>query len=85
MDNKELTEEEKDAVKKTVNLLARFVTDKLECKKERTSDLNSFDKKAIRILAEDLHGAFVWGNTKEGHNYWSDVYNKLRRIAEEGF
>jgi hypothetical protein len=24
-----------------------------------------------------LLGAFTWENSKEGHRYWSDVYDKL--------
>ena len=85
MDNKELTEEERAGIKKFASILAKFVLDVIEQEKKKVSDSNLIDKKAIRILADDLHGAFVWSETKEGHNYWKDVHGKLRRIAEEGF
>ena len=85
MDNKELTEEERAGIKKIVNCMAKFVLDEIEQEKKKVSDSNLIDKKAVRIIADDLHGTFVWSETKEGHNYWKDVYDKLRRIAEEGF
>lgn len=85
MQDKELSEEERADVKKVVHLLARFVLDEIEQEKKKVNDSNLIDKKAVRILASHLHGTFVWSETKEGHNYWKDVYDKLRRIAEEGF
>jgi len=29
-----------------------------------------------------LLGAFTWENSKEGHKYWSDVYDKLEYYLE---
>ena len=84
MQDKELSEEERAEVKKVVHLLARFVLDEIEQEKRKRNS-NSCTKKQVKILADDLHGTFVWSETKEGHNYWKDVYDKLRRIAEEGF
>lgn len=28
--------------------------------------------------------AFPWGDTEEGHAYWADVCERLRRIAANG-
>ena len=64
--------------------MAKFVLDELEHQKKRIN--NNMDiKELARKIASDLFGAFSWANTKEGYNYWADVYIKLRRIAEEGF
>lgn len=27
--------------------------------------------------AKDLDGAFVWGDSKQGHKYWSEIWQKL--------
>ena len=84
MDNKELTDEERAGIKKLANILAEFVLDYAR----KHINLNNNDphiKELVRNLASDLFSAFSWENTKEGYYYWSDVYNKLRRIAEEGF
>lgn len=29
-------------------------------------------------LPEALRGAFVWGNTTQGYEYWSSLYKKLQ-------
>ena len=84
MDNKELSEEEKDAIKKLVNILAKFVLDELEHEK-RKSNSNSCTKKQVGILADNLNSGFNWDDTEEGHKYWEDVYNRLSRIAEGGY
>ena len=86
-EKKDLTEEERVGVKKIVSILAKFVLDEIEQEKKRANSNNNdtHTKELTRKLAGDLHGAFVWSETKEGHNYWKDVHGKLRRIAEEGF
>jgi hypothetical protein len=85
MDNKELSDEEMDAIKKFI--IVKSVLDGLEHQKKCTnSDSNNMQNKArVGKLASDMGHAFMWGSTEEGHNYWSDVYNRLRRIAQEGF
>ena len=82
-----LTEEERTVIKKAAHMLARFVLDELENDKRRTNSCNDDPhvRELVRNLAVDLSGAFSWGYTREGHNYWANVYSKLRRIAEEGF
>ena len=87
MDNKELTEEERAGLKKLANVLARFVLDVIEQEKKRANSNNNnhSNKERARAVATDLFGAFSWYDTEEGYNYWSDVYIKLRRIAEDGY
>ena len=34
-------------------------------------------------VAKILHDAFVWSETQEGHNYWSEIEEKLRNIKQE--
>ena len=87
MDNKELSEEERDAIKKAAKILAEFVLDELEHDKKRTNSYNnnSLIKELTRNLAEYLLCAFSWKDTEEGHKYWADICHRLRRIAEEGY
>jgi hypothetical protein len=37
-------------------------------------------EKLANLLAE----GFLWEATKEGDNFWGDIYNRLMRIAEKG-
>ena len=86
MDSKELTDEEKDAIKKFAKILAKFVPDELEHQKKCTnSDNNNTPNKVlVRKIAYALFRAFDWENTREGYYYWYYVSRKLIRIAEEG-
>ena len=82
MDNKELTEEQKDAIKRVIDVLSDIVSDKIE---HTTSMINDPEKrKRIRNLANELP-IFDLKYTREGYNYWLDVYNRLRRIAKVGY
>ena len=36
-----------------------------------------------RKTADMLNDAFVWEQTPEGHEYWSKVCRKLRRMAND--
>ena len=79
MDRK-LTDEEKDVIKKAVEL----AMDKIE--KRIKSNNNDTDTKVLaRKLAFDLPIAFSWKETKDGEEYWRDVQKRLNRIAEEGY
>ena len=48
-----------------------------------TEKLSKKEKEYVRELANSLvsYRGFYWGNTKEGHRYWCDVYRALMRIA----
>lgn len=41
------------------------------------------NKQMIKLAAEMISAAFVWDNTKEGHEYWSRVHKKLLKMSEE--
>lgn len=36
-------------------------------------------------LVEEIPQAFVWADTKDGHEFWKDVCKRLERIKEKGF
>lgn len=40
------------------------------------------DAKVIREAASALLGGFIWGYSKEGHEYWAGVRNRLFEIEE---
>ena len=42
-------------------------------------------KETARGLATGLIVGFAWEDTKDGRDYWQDVYKRLLRIAKEGF
>ena len=42
-------------------------------------------KETARGLATGLISGFAWEDTKDGRDYWQDVYKRLLRIAKEGF
>ena len=42
-------------------------------------------KETVRGLATGLITGFAWEDTKDGRDYWQDVYKRLLRIAKEGF
>lgn len=37
----------------------------------------NLDKKCIDAILVNLSNAFIWEQSKEGHKYWADVYDKL--------
>lgn len=40
---------------------------------------NYGDTMTIRkALEKDLHAAFAWYNSREGENYWINIYNKTK-------
>ena len=84
MNNKELTEDEKTAIKKVANILANFVLDEIEHDKG-SSNNNPWVRERAKAVASDLRSAFYWKDTKEGVYYWEDICHRLERIAEEGF
>ena len=49
------------------------------------SNNNLYNKERTWIVANNLYYAFNWEDTKEGNEYWKDVYDRLNRIAKEGF
>jgi predicted CopG family antitoxin len=44
------------------------------------SDVNRIK---IAQIAYDLSILFKWDSTKEGGEYWTDVYNRLTKLAKE--
>lgn len=41
------------------------------------------EKKRCGDAAKALIRAFFWGETEEGHLYWSVVYRKLKQLSGE--
>lgn len=37
----------------------------------------------IGQLALDLRASFIWAETPQGHDYWDEVYQNLRKIGDE--
>jgi hypothetical protein len=49
-----------------------------------SEQLTKEQRERILEIVEDLEtnsNTFLWHETKEGHDYWSDVCKKLKRIA----
>lgn len=65
---------------KTIEERLKAIEDKLGIK-EDTKHKN-YDR--IYKIASDLSELVIWKTTEEGQNFWVDVYNKLRRIADKG-
>jgi len=42
---------------------------------DRDAELDKYGQKDNHIM-----WCFVWENSKRGHNYWSDIDNKIRRV-----
>lgn len=40
---------------------------------------NEFDH---RTASETLCGAFTWMDSKEDHEFWEEIYNKLKQIEQ---
>lgn len=36
-------------------------------------------KVQVDSLSQAIDHGFIWGRTKEGHNYWEDIYMNLRK------
>ena len=43
------------------------------------------EREVAEKLAVMLLSGFRWERTKEGEQYWHDVYKALQRIAKEGY
>ena len=50
---------------------------------ERTRMMTSSDRDNAMKAADAVFN-FRWATTRDGHRFWSDVYFRLLRIAEEG-
>ena len=53
--------------------------------RELNKELEAEIKEKARRLATDLISGFAWRDTRDGGDYWQDVYKRLLRIAKEGF
>ena len=53
--------------------------------RESNKEVEAEIKEKARRLATDLISGFAWRDTRDGGDYWLDVYYRLRRIAKEGF
>jgi len=51
---------------------------------EREQRLTLRNRRNAKKLAKDLSEAFVWENTPQGHDYWSEVRRNLMLIANGG-
>ena len=84
MDNKELSDAEKDAIKKFADIIAEHVMGNMEYY-EGIFNNDPLTRERVKAVAVDLQAAFWWKATKDGEEYWRDVQKRLNRIAEEGF
>ena len=48
-------------------------------------EMTKVERENAEKLADMLLGGFRWVRTKEGKQYWYDVYKALQRIAKEGY
>lgn len=44
----------------------------------------ALDREMARDAAFAIECAFAWTESAEGYRYWSDIANRLRRIARHG-
>lgn len=42
------------------------------------------ERENVRDIAHDMIVGFEWHRTNEGEAFWTDIYNRLLRIAEKG-
>ena len=84
MNGKELTDEEKDAIKRVIDILFNLVSNKRGHAMNMVND-DPRTRKRVGAVAMSLSSTFVWVSTKEGEDYWRDVRKRLDRIAEEGW
>ena len=49
------------------------------------TEMTKVEKEIAEKLAVMLLSGFRWNRTKEGEQYWHDVYNALRRISDMGY
>ena len=48
-------------------------------------EMTKVEKEIADRLAVMLLSGFHWNKTKEGEQYWHEVYKALQRIAKEGY
>lgn len=48
----------------------------LDTLRERRSNFD--DDEQFKSITDMLESAFVWKNTKQGHEYWNQIANKYR-------
>ena len=56
-------------------------TNNLKTKTEKTEHEAKVERNNARKLAHDLMNGFSWDTTKQGNNYWFQVYFNLLKIA----
>ena len=49
------------------------------------TEMTKVEKEIADRLAVMLLSGFRWNRTKEGEQYWHDVYKALQRIDKEGY
>ena len=47
------------------------------------ADYNLTRPNDIREFAESMNARFIWGDTPQGHTYWSEVQQNLLALVEE--
>ena len=50
-----------------------------------TKGMYKVEREIAEKLAVMVLSGFRWERTKEGEQYWHDVYKALQRIAKEGY
>jgi hypothetical protein len=48
----------------------------------KENELTATQRRDIKKAASAINSAFSWDETREGKEYWSDLYNRLWAISE---
>ena len=61
------------------------ITDKAKLKeiRENLEKLQKQDTKYVHLGHPDLGGCFLWSETPQGHQYWSDISSAQSRYIEQ--
>lgn len=46
--------------------------------------LDEQERLQVRAIAALLHGVFVWRNSREGGQYWAQLWIRLMQLSEDG-
>lgn len=59
-------------------------TTKKTTKKKAREELSALGKGRCRIAADSLRHAFYWAQSREGHEYWQGIHDRLQSLSGRG-
>ncbi len=71
----------KDVAPLNPNLAVRPRPRIVDAREDAFDTRHEFTRTDTAELARNLSTAFIWGETQEGHAFWSDIWARLRAIA----